>query len=224
VNDRLIGRAGFLGIVGAGVAGLFYGRQAQEWLGRVVPNEVSAIVPTSGWRIYTIGSGMPDLKPASYRLAVGGMVARPRTFTLADLRALPAARQVSDFHCVTGWTVDDVHWTGVRLMHVLDQVQPATAAHAIRFVSAEPGYHDTLTMGQALLPDVMLAYEMDGKPLSRPHGAPIRLVIPDMYGYKNVKWVSRIELLARPRPGYWEQHGYDADAWVGKSNGYGFRA
>jgi DMSO/TMAO reductase YedYZ molybdopterin-dependent catalytic subunit len=224
MNDRLIGRAGFLGIVGAGVAGLFYGRQAQGWVSRVLPSQLGAIVPTSGWRIYTIGSGMPNLRPASYRLAVGGMVARPRTFTLAELRALPAARQVSDFHCVTGWTVHNVHWTGVRLDHVLEQVQPAASAHAIRFVSAEPGYHDTVTLDQALLPDVMLAYEMDGKPLPRPHGAPLRLVIPDMYGYKNVKWVSRIELLARPRPGYWEQHGYDADAWVGKSNGYGFRA
>jgi len=224
MNDRLIGRAGFLGIVGAGVAGLFYGRQAQSWVSRVLPSEVGALVPTSGWRIYTIGSGMPNLRPASYQLAVGGMVERPRTFSLAELRALPAARQVSDFHCVTGWTVHNVHWAGVRLDHVLEQVQPAAAAHAIRFVSAEPGYQDTLTLDQARLPDVMLAYEMDGKPLPRPHGAPLRLVIPDMYGYKNVKWISRIELLPRPQPGYWEQHGYDADAWVGKSNGYGFRA
>jgi DMSO/TMAO reductase YedYZ molybdopterin-dependent catalytic subunit len=65
----------------------------------------------------------------------------------------------------------------------------------------------------------MLAYEMDGKPLSRPHGAPLRLVMPKMYGYKSVKWVSRIELRHAPQAGYWEQHGYDADAWIGKSNG-----
>ena len=221
MNDRLIGRAGFLGIVGVGVAGLFYGRQAQDVLGRILPNGIDAIVPTNGWRIYTIGNGMPDLRPADYRLAVGGLVERPGSFTLAELRALPAAGQISDFHCVTGWTVNDVHWTGVRLQHVLETVQPRAAAHAIRFVSAEPGYHDSLTLDQARLPDVMLAYDMDGAPLSRPHGGPIRLVIPDMYGYKNVKWVSRIELLPRPAPGYWEQHGYDADAWVGRSNGYG---
>jgi DMSO/TMAO reductase YedYZ molybdopterin-dependent catalytic subunit len=225
MNDRLIGRAGFLGIVGVGVAGLFYGRRAEDWLGRVLPDQVGAIVPTNGWRIYTIGSGMPDLRPVSYRLAVGGLVERPQTFTLRDLRALPATRQVSDFHCVTGWTVEDVHWTGVRLSRLLEQVRPAATAHAVRFVSAEPGYHDSLTLDQARLADVVLAYGMDGKPLSRPHGAPVRLVIPEMYGYKSVKWVSRIELLARPRPGYWEQHGYDVDAWVGRSNGYvGFRS
>ena len=68
----------------------------------------------------------------------------------------------------------------------------------------------------------MLAYEMDGKPLNREHGAPVRVVIPDMYGYKNVKWVERIELVADAASlGYWEQRGYDRDAWVGRSNDYG---
>jgi DMSO/TMAO reductase YedYZ molybdopterin-dependent catalytic subunit len=67
----------------------------------------------------------------------------------------------------------------------------------------------------------MLAYEMEGKPLPRAHGAPLRLVIPEMYGYKNVKWLNGINLLGRPQDGYWEQLGYDRDAWVGRSNGYG---
>jgi DMSO/TMAO reductase YedYZ molybdopterin-dependent catalytic subunit len=67
---------------------------------------------------------------------------------------------------------------------------------------------------------VMLAYEMDGKPLAREHGAPVRLVIPEMYGYKNVKWLSQINLVPKAEPGYWEYLGYDRDAWVGRSNGY----
>jgi DMSO/TMAO reductase YedYZ molybdopterin-dependent catalytic subunit len=67
----------------------------------------------------------------------------------------------------------------------------------------------------------MLAYEMDGQPLLQEHGAPVRVVIPDMYGYKNVKWVERITLVPRVGAGYWEQRGYDVDAWVGRSNGYG---
>ncbi len=91
---------------------------------------------------------------------------------------------------------------------------------ALRFVSAEQPYEDSLTLQQALLPDVMLAYEMDGQPLRREHGAPVRLVIPDMYGYKSVKWVNRIELRTSAPTGYWEQHGYDVDAWLGRSNGY----
>jgi len=79
-----------------------------------------------------------------------------------------------------------------------------------------------LTLEQALRPDALLAYEMDGRPLSRPHGAPARVVVPAMYGYKNVKWVQRIELVARPADGFWEKLGYDRDAWVGRRpNGRG---
>jgi DMSO/TMAO reductase YedYZ molybdopterin-dependent catalytic subunit len=224
VNDRLIGRAGFLGLLGVGVAGLFYGRDVQSFFGRVVPQQLQALVPTGGWRIYTIGDSIPSLPAASYRLAVGGRVASPRSFTLADLRALNRADQVSDFHCVTGWSVNDVRWGGVRIQTLLDVVRPHSSAAAIRFTSAEPRYNDSLTLDQALLGDVMLAYEMDGGPLSRPHGAPLRLVIPEMYGYKNVKWVTKMELLPRPVAGFWEQHGYDANAWVGRSNGHGSSA
>jgi DMSO/TMAO reductase YedYZ molybdopterin-dependent catalytic subunit len=220
MNDRTIGRAGFLGILGAGAVGLFFARDLTGVLGRAVPQSVSAVVPTSGWRIYTVGASMPNVSPAAYRLRVDGLVAAPKTFTLADLKAMPRADQVSDFHCVTGWVVKNVRWAGVRLGDVLEQAGAKKDVSSLRFVSAELPYDDSLTLRQALLPDVMLAYEMDGKPLPREHGAPVRLVMPEMYGYKSVKWVNRIELGKSIQPGYWEQHGYDVDAWLGRSNGY----
>jgi DMSO/TMAO reductase YedYZ molybdopterin-dependent catalytic subunit len=108
----------------------------------------------------------------------------------------------------------------VRMADVLEQAGAEQGVSSLRFVSAEVPYEDSLTKQQALLPDVMLAYEMDGKPLSRPHGAPVRLVMPQMYGYKSVKWVNRIELGTTLQAGYWEQNGYDVDAWLGRSNGY----
>jgi DMSO/TMAO reductase YedYZ molybdopterin-dependent catalytic subunit len=219
VNERLIGRAAFLGLLGAGVAGLFFARDVTRAVDRLLPENVSSAVSTGGWRIYTIADRMPDLVPADYRLTVDGLAGKPASFTLDDLKALPRADQVSDFHCVTGWSVDDVHWAGVRIADVLGQVAPAQSVTSLRFVSAEAPYEDSLTVEQALLPDVMLAYEMDQGPISRPHGAPVRLVMPRMYGYKSVKWVTRIELRAEGTPGYWERHGYDADAWVGDSNG-----
>jgi DMSO/TMAO reductase YedYZ molybdopterin-dependent catalytic subunit len=76
-------------------------------------------------------------------------------------------------------------------------------------------------MPQAALRDVMLAYEMDGKPLPQEHGAPVRLIIPEMYGYKNVKWLQGIDVVPQAVDGYWEDLGYDRNAWVGRSNGYG---
>lgn len=216
MEDRLIGRAAFLGLLGAGAAGIFFARSVTNGVSRLVPTSLSAIVPSSGWRIYTIADEMPNIDPAAYRLTVVGST-RSATFSLDDLKAFPRAEQVSDFHCVTGWSVSDVRWAGVRIGDLLSDVGDETSG-ALRFVSAEKPYDDWLTREQALLPDVMLAYEMDGLPISRPHGAPVRLVIPEMYGYKSVKWVERIELAPTAKEGYWEERGYDSDAWVGRSN------
>ena len=108
--------------------------------------------------------------------------------------------QISTFHCVTGWTVKNVHWGGVRIADVLAQARAVAGRRArSQFVSAEVPYTDYLTTQQAALHDVMLAYEMDGKPLPREHGAPVRLVIPDMYGYKNVKWLNAINVVRTRR-------------------------
>ena len=219
MNDRTIGRAGFLGIVGLGAAGLFFAKDATGLLDRVVPKTVSNIVPTSGWRIYTVGSTMPTFDPATFRLQVDGLVGAPTSYSLADLQEMPRAEQISDFHCVTGWSVTGVRWAGVRLGDLLERAGAKPGVAALNFVSAETPYEDSLTLEQALLPEVMLAYEMDGGPISRPHGAPVRLVMPQMYGYKSVKWVNRIELGVEPKRGYWENNGYDVDAWLGNSNG-----
>ena len=145
---------------------------------------------------------------------------QPASLTYDELRALPRVDQVSTFHCVTGWTVKNVHWGGVRIRDVLAAAKPQDAGHALQFVSMEVPYVDYLTLRQASLHDVMLAYEMDGKPLKQEHGAPVRLVIPEMYGYKNVKWLSEIQVVSQAIDGYWENLGYDRDAWVGRSNGY----
>lgn len=221
MNDRAIGRAAFLGVVAAGVAGLWFGRDATRVLGKFVPDGLEAVSPSTGWRIYTIGSSMPDIKPASFRLQITGLVEQPITYTLADLRSLPRATQVSDFHCVTGWSVYDVHWQGVRFQDLLAEARLKPGAKWLRFFSDEVPYDDSLSLEQAYLPDVMLATEMDGKPLKRPHGAPARVVMPQMYGYKSVKWVTKIEVRPDHQPGYWELRGYDSDAWVDGSNGLG---
>jgi DMSO/TMAO reductase YedYZ molybdopterin-dependent catalytic subunit len=181
---------------------------------------VGNLLPVGGWRIYTISGSMPDFDPKSWRLEIGGLVRKPVQLDFETLRALPRATQVSTFHCVTGWTVKNVHWAGVRFQHLFDLVEPLPAAKAIRFDSLEIPYNDSLTLQQTLLPEVMLAYELDGAPLSRPHGAPVRVVIPEMYGYKGVKWLTKMEFVATQPTGYWEGLGYDQDAWVGRSNGY----
>ncbi|HVC87814.1 MAG TPA: molybdopterin-dependent oxidoreductase [Gaiellaceae bacterium] len=220
---RPYGRRAFLGLMAGGLSSLLWAGPASRVLSPVTSGFsqlLGNLLPVGGWRIYTISGSMPLFDEASWRLEIDGLVRRPLALTYADLRALPRAEQVSNFHCVTGWSVANVRWGGVRFRDLLALVQPLPAAKAIRFVSLEDPYDDSLALGQALLPDVMLAYDMDGSPLSRPHGAPARVVIPEMYGYKGVKWLTRMELVDRQPTGYWEGLGYDQNAWVGRSNGY----
>ena len=225
---RPYGRRAFLGVVAVGLSSLAWGEPAWRALSSLL-NPVAGRLPgidalpslAGGWRIYNVNSPMPRFDRSSWHLRIEGLVERPLQLSYAELLALPRAEQVSDFHCVTGWSVEDVRWAGVRFRDLFERALPLPSAKAVAFVSTEQPYVDTLTLEQALLPGAMLAYEMDGKPLSRPHGAPTRVVIPEMYGYKNVKWVERIVLGEDTFDGYWEQRGYDRDAWVGGSNGYG---
>jgi DMSO/TMAO reductase YedYZ molybdopterin-dependent catalytic subunit len=221
-GPRRYGRRLFLATVLGGVSSLYWGKAAWDHVTGVVSPVANAVAPIfpSGWRIYTISGQMPVFDPAKWRLRIGGLVEQPVSLTYDELRSLPRAEQVSTFHCVTGWSVKDVHWAGVRMADVLARARPLDSAQGLKFVSMEVPYVDYLTRRQASLHDVMLAYEMDGKPLPREHGAPVRLIIPEMYGYKNVKWLQGIDVVPHAGQGYWEGLGYDRDAWVGRSNGY----
>jgi DMSO/TMAO reductase YedYZ molybdopterin-dependent catalytic subunit len=230
MDERPYGRRAFLGLIAGGVSSLWWGQAAWRTASgalrpatAALPSQLRAALPspTSGWRIYTVNPPMPRFDAPTWRLTIDGLVERPRSFTIDDLRRLPRAEQRSDFHCVTGWSVPGVPWAGVRFADLLRHARPRDGAGALTFVSAEQPYTDSLTIEQALAPDAMLAYEMDGRPLLREHGAPVRVVMPQMYGYKNVKWVRGITVTAAPRIGFWEERGYDLDAWVGRSNGYG---
>jgi DMSO/TMAO reductase YedYZ molybdopterin-dependent catalytic subunit len=222
-RERRYGRHGFLLVVAAGVSSLAWAGPASRLLSPLTSagsQLLGNFLPAGGWRIYTISGTMPLFDPSTWRLEIDGLVRRPHSLSYGELKALPKAGQVSTFHCVTGWSVKNVHWAGVRFQHLLELVEPLPSATAVRFVSAERPYEDSLTLDQIRLPDAMLAYELGGQPLSRPHGAPARVVLPEMYGYKGVKWLTRMELVARQPQGYWEQNGYDQNAWVGRSNGY----
>ncbi|MGI8414153.1 MAG: molybdopterin-dependent oxidoreductase [Solirubrobacteraceae bacterium] len=229
-GGALLGRRAFLGAVGVGASSVLWGGAASTFLSEhlqgltsLLPGGLRAALPTpgGGWRIYSVNPPMPTFDPARWRLRIDGLVERPVELTYRQLLALPRVQQTSDFHCVTGWSVLGVRWTGVRIQDLLSTAGPLPSARALTFVSAERGYVDALTLEQLAAPDAMLAYGMEGRPLSRDHGAPARVVMPRMYGYKGVKWLARIVVADRPLAGYWEQRGYDQNAWLGHSNGYG---
>ncbi len=222
-SEHRYGRRGFLALVAAGASSLLWAGPVSRFLSPVTSagsQFVGNFFPVGGWRIYTISGSMPIFDPSTWRLEIGGLVQRPRSLTYDDVKALPHVHQVSTFHCVTGWTVHDVHWSGVRFQQLFDLVRPRPEATAVRFVSMERPYEDSLTLDQLRLPDAMLATGLGGSPLSRPHGSPARVILPEMYGYKGVKWLTKMEFVAEQPRGFWEQHGYDQNAWVGRSNGY----
>lgn len=206
------GRLAFLGMLGLTGAALVAGKK--------IPNVVSLAGGTNvdGFTIYTI-NGFPVFKPDTYRLTVTGLVEHERSYSFADLTAVPAVEETKFYQCVTGWVVPHVKWRGVRLWDLVEASRPTGKATALRFLCMDNAYSESLTFEQAKKSDVLLAYELNGKALSRQQGQPLRLVVPGMYGYKYAKWVNRIEVVDRVVPGYWEQNGYDVDAYIGHSNG-----
>lgn len=231
-EDSPVGRRALLGMLGLGAAGILWGARAQSAIDRALrpitlrdSTGLSSFLPTAGrFRIYSVTGGLPKRADAEYRLTIDGAVDRPSTFTLADVRTvLPQTDLTKDFQCVTGWRVADVAWRGVLLSDLLDAVQARRDATHVRFRSFDGVYTESLTMEQARRSDVLVAHEMLGAPVTREHGGPVRLYVAPMYGYKSLKWLDRIEVVTsldqRTDPGYWENLGYDTDAWVGRSNG-----
>ena len=147
------------------------------------------------------------------------LVDRPTSYTLDELTALPQTRMVRDVQCVTGWRVPHTPFEGVRLSRLLDLAGVRSSAGAIRFTCFDGAYTESLTLDQARRADVLVALRMQDKDLSHNHGGPVRLYVAPLYFYKSAKWLSGITVTEKVKPGYWEERGYDIDAWVGKSNG-----
>ncbi len=153
----------------------------------------------------------PRFDPATWKLVIDGLVDMPLVITYDELLKLESEEEIADFHCVEGWAVNNVKWKGVRLKVIFDRAGLRSDAAFATFYSSSGIYSDSLSIKEALEPDVMLAYMMDDQMLSQEHGKPLRLVMPRMFGYKNVKWVNRITLTGEQDTGYWERFGYKID-------------
>ena len=149
-----------------------------------------------------------------YYLTVDGLVEKPLRLSYGDLTSLPRVTQVSDFHCVEGWSVADVPWGGVRFEEIIKRVKLKTGAkyvvfHALGTTSsgAEPQDHYTECFPITELTNpkkaCLLALTHEGKPLSHSHGAPCRVVSPFDLAYKNIKYVTRIEFTREQSAGWW---------------------
>lgn len=215
-----VGRRVALGIFGLGAAGIVVGSKVSSGVGSFLASfgATGAIPGANYFQLYTVTDGFPSAPP-DYHLVVDGLVKKQLSLTVEDLKALPATKLVRPFQCVTGWRVPNVPWTGVRMSDLLHEAGLADEAKALHFESFDGVYTESLTLDQAMLTDVIVAYDMLGGPVTRAHGGPVRLYVAPMYGYKSIKWLSRISVVDRVETGYWEQYGYSVNAWVGDSNG-----
>ncbi|MEU2157887.1 molybdopterin-dependent oxidoreductase [Streptomyces sp. NPDC019396] len=222
-----LGRRVLLSVLGLGAAGVatapYLQRGLESVLGSIAdkdPTKLTGLLPNGGgFRYYSVASSVPHKGEADYRLTVDGLVERPSTYTLDALRALPQTRVERDVQCVTGWRVPRTPFEGVTLSALLDAAGVRPEARAIRFTCFDGTYSESLTLDQARRSDVLVCLRMQDEPLSHTHGGPVRLFVAPMYFYKSAKWLSGISLTSKVQPGYWEERGYDIDAWVGRSNG-----
>lgn len=151
---------------------------------------------------------------AKWRLQIDGLVETPLELDFIELIELPRQDQVTDFHCVEGWSVYDVPWNGVHLQTLFERVKPLLSATHVTFHTFGDKYNESLPIDVARENKTMLAYGIDCSTLPLKHGFPARLVVPRKYGYKNPKFVYRIELTDKPINGYWVAFGYPYDGDV----------
>ncbi|OJY76964.1 MAG: sulfite oxidase-like oxidoreductase [Rhodospirillales bacterium 70-18] len=165
------------------------------------------------WPVLDLGS-QPEVTPQRFRLDIDGAVRRPLSLGLDAFMALPQQDSVSDMHCVTQWSRYDNRWRGVAASALLAMVEPLSSARHVIFHSHD-GYTTNVRLDQFDQPDALLVHQWDGKPIDRRHGGPVRVLIPRLYLWKSAKWIRRIELSDRDKPGFWEVRGYhnNADPW-----------
>jgi DMSO/TMAO reductase YedYZ molybdopterin-dependent catalytic subunit len=186
----------------------FFSRNRQQLLERGIdlrrlpPGQYS----TERFPVLHVGD-VPSYASGEWTLTIDGLVDRPLTLDLDELRALPSTTVTVDIHCVTKWTKFDMAWTGVRVSALLVRagVSPR-ATHVLEH--AEHGYTTNVPLADITTPEALVAYAYDGHDIEPEHGGPVRIVIPHLYFWKSAKWVRRLQLLDHDEPGFWERNGY----------------
>lgn len=236
-------RAFIRGAIGAGLA-VTIGPSFLKWIGdslgsfgaggsqtleKLIENDGNSLVPApqplpasspplgggaqGQFRVYSV-TPIPTFTNDNWSFTIDGLVDQSFKWDWKQFVQLKREVQVSDFHCVTGWSVYKNTWEGIKLKDLLKQAGVKSSARTVKFYSGDGVYTDTLTIEQADMDDVLVAVMHDGKPIPSDLGGPVRLIVPKMYAYKSVKWLNRIELIEGEHVGYWEQRGYSNDAWV----------
>lgn len=164
---------------------------------------------------------VPDVPPEQWVIRVDGLVEAPLTIDRGEWAGFERMTETADFHCVEGWSVDDVRWEGVAPSSVLGEAGVRPEAKYAVFHAHRGSYLSTVPLDLLREQATILADSLNGASLPPKHGGPLRLVVPGQLGYKSVKWVERIEITDSIRRGYWERRGYPVDAPIRSRSGLG---
>jgi DMSO/TMAO reductase YedYZ molybdopterin-dependent catalytic subunit len=168
---------------------------------------------------YTVDTTLvkPRVDIATWRLDVTGAVEAPFGLTYEELLDLDAIEQVHTLECISnptgGELIGTAVWTGVRMRDLLQRARPTDKAFDVVLTSVD-GYVDSFPIAKAMEPETLLVYLMNGKTLPQDHGYPVRTLVPNIYGMKNVKWLRSIEVATFDKLGYWQEGGWSDGAIV----------
>ncbi|GAA5116447.1 sulfite oxidase-like oxidoreductase [Alloalcanivorax gelatiniphagus] len=178
--------------------------------GRLPPGQYDV---GAGWPVLT-AEATPHIDRAAWTMAVDGLVDRPTTWTWDEVQQLPGSSYSGDIHCVTTWSKFDVVFAGVSVDTLLEAAGPQAEAGFV-MAHSHTGYTTNLPLADLTGGKAWIVWEFGGKPLTTEHGGPVRLLVPHLYFWKSAKWISRLELTAEDRPGFWERNGYHdrGDPW-----------
>ena len=209
---------GLLVVAVVAIAGVFLARSARESSTNVDNLAAVEIKEYQGTDLSSIADfrensikGTQSIDLESYRLRVDGLVDRPLEYTLGEVTDNHQSYQkVVTLNCVEGWRVN-ILWEGVLVKDLIDEAKDSPEANTVIF-HAYDGYTTSLPLDYIVSQNIMLAYKMNGVVLPPERGAPFQLVAESKWGYKWIKWVTRIELSDDPNyEGYWESRGYSND-------------
>lgn len=173
---------------------------------------------TEKWPVLDLGI-LPEVPLDEWKLEVDGACLTPVALDFEDFSRLEQIDDVSDFHCVTTWSRLGLRWRGVRVSDLVALADPVPEATHL-MCHGYDGYSTNLSLAEALKPDVLLVHTVDGAPLPREHGGPVRMITPQLYAWKGAKWIRRLELMIGDRPGFWEERGYSMTAYPWRNDRY----
>ncbi|URN92978.1 MAG: sulfite oxidase-like oxidoreductase [Candidatus Pristimantibacillus lignocellulolyticus] len=150
---------------------------------------------------------VPHYDMSTWSIKTFGEVNSIRSFSFDELMKLPQTEITCDIHCVTRWSKLDTTWVGVKFTDFLELLGVKSEAKYV-MIHGENDYTANVPLEDLMRDNILLAHTFDGEPLTEKHGGPLRMVIPHLYFWKSVKWITGFEFMVEDHPGFWEQNGF----------------